>query len=83
MDEMIGYAKAASAIAAAIIVGIGVLGPAFAQGLIGSKACENIGKYPESASKIRTAMLLAMALVETLMLGVVGTAFFIIWLGMR
>ena len=30
-------------------------------GVIGMKACENMGKYPESSGKIRTAMFMAMA----------------------
>ena len=58
--------KAAAFIAAGFAIGIGTLGPALGQGLIGSRACENLGKYPESASKIRTAMMLALMLVESL-----------------
>ncbi len=50
---------------AAIAMGIGSLGPALGMGLIGMKACENIGKYTESSGKIRTTMIIAMALVET------------------
>ena len=59
------YAKAAAFLGAAIAMGIGTLGPALGQGLIGMKACENIGKYPESAGQIRTTMMIAMGLVET------------------
>jgi F-type H+-transporting ATPase subunit c len=59
------YAKAAALLGAAIAAGIGSIGPALGQGLIGMKACENMGKYPESSSKIRTAMFMAMAMVET------------------
>lgn len=59
------YAKAAAFIGAAIAMGIGSLGPALGQGLVGMKACENIGKYPESAGKIRTTMMIAMGMVET------------------
>lgn len=59
------YAKAAVFVGAAIAMGIGTVGPSLAQGLIGSKACENIGKYPESSSKIRMTMLISMGLVET------------------
>ena len=59
------YAKAAAFIGAAITMGFGSLGPAIGQGIIGMKACENIGKYPESASKIRTAMALSLAVVES------------------
>lgn len=63
--EGIYYAQAAAYIGAAIVMGIGSFGPAFGQGLIGAKACENIGKYPESASTIRTTMSIAMAIVES------------------
>jgi F-type H+-transporting ATPase subunit c len=38
------------------------------------KACENIGKYPESASKIRTAMILSLGIVETGSIWVLLTA---------
>jgi F-type H+-transporting ATPase subunit c len=65
VEDGIFYAKAAAFIGAAIAMGIGALGPALGQGLIGMKACENVGKYPESAGKIRTTMLIAMSLVET------------------
>jgi F-type H+-transporting ATPase subunit c len=63
--EGIYMVKAAAAIGAALVMGIGTFGPALGQGFIGGKACENIGKYPESANKIQTSMLIAMSLVET------------------
>ncbi len=63
--EGIFYVKAAAFLGAAIAMGIGSLGPALGQGMIGMKACESIGKYPESAGKIRTTMMIAMGLVET------------------
>jgi len=59
------YAKAAAFIGAAITMGIGSFGPALGQGLIAMKACENIGKYPESSGSIRTTMMIAMAIVES------------------
>lgn len=59
------YAKAAVYIGAALAMGIGSIGPALGQGLIGMKACENIGKYPEGANKIRTTMFLALSIIET------------------
>lgn len=59
------YAKAAAFIGAAITMGFGSLGPAIGQGIIGMKACENIGKYPESAGKIRTTMIIALTVVES------------------
>ena len=65
MAADIYYAKAAAFMGAAFVMGIASIGPAIGQGLIGMKACENIGKFPESAGKIRTAMFLACTLVET------------------
>lgn len=63
--ETIAYAKAAAYIGAAIAMGVGAIGPALGQGLVGMKACETIGKYPESAGNVRTTMMIAMGLVET------------------
>ncbi|HZW61695.1 MAG TPA: ATP synthase F0 subunit C [Candidatus Babeliales bacterium] len=65
MENTIFYAKAAAYIGAAIAMGIGSLGPSLGMGLIGMKACENMGKYPESSGKIRGTMIIAMSLVET------------------
>ena len=59
------YAKAAAYIGAAITMGFGSLGPALGQGMIGMKACENIGKYPETANKLRTTMMVALGVVES------------------
>lgn len=58
------FAKAAACLSAAIAIGLGVIGPALGQGMIGMKACENIGRYPENAGKIRTTMILALGFVE-------------------
>lgn len=63
--EGVFYAKAAAFIAAALAMGIGSIGPALGQGMVGAKACENIGKYPESSGQIRTTMMIAMGMVET------------------
>ena len=65
MQETVFYAKAAAFIGAALAMGIGTIGPALGQGFVGMQACENIGKYPESAGKIRMVMLLAMGIVES------------------
>lgn len=59
------YVKIAAYVGAAFVMGIGTIGPAFGQGSIAAKAIENIGKYPESGAKIRTAMLIGMGIVET------------------
>ena len=63
--EGIFYAKAAAFLGAAIAIAIGSIGPALGQGLIGAKACEKLGKYPESSGNIRTTMMIAMGIVES------------------
>lgn len=65
MTDAVSLAKAAAYLGAALVMGIGTIGPALGQGLIGSKACETLGKYPESANKVRLSMLLAMGFVES------------------
>jgi F-type H+-transporting ATPase subunit c len=53
-------------IAAAIAIGIGALGPALGIGKLASKALEAIGRNPEAAPKIQTAMILAIAFTEAI-----------------
>lgn len=66
MDPTIStYAQAAAFIGAAIAMGLGSIGPAIGQGMIGSKACETIGKNPESYSNVRMLALLSMGIVES------------------
>lgn len=81
IENGVFYAQAAAFLGAAIAMGIGSVGPALGQGLIGMKACENIGKYPESASQIRSTMLAAMALVETGVIYSLLIAAFLVWIG--
>ena len=59
------YAQAAAFIGAALVMGIGSIGPALGQGLVGQKACESVGKYSDSYKKVRMTMIIAMCLVET------------------
>jgi len=63
MAEM-EMAKVAAYIAAGLCVGIGGLGPALGIGFIGGKACESIGKRPESSGAIMRAMLLTAVFAE-------------------
>jgi F-type H+-transporting ATPase subunit c len=53
-------------ISGGLIVAIGGVLPAFAIGLIGSKAMEAIGRNPEASGKILPAMLLGMAFAEAI-----------------
>lgn len=64
MENINSYVKIAAYLGAAFVVGIGCIGPSLAQGSVGSKACETIGKYPEANSKIRLAMILSLTIIE-------------------
>ena len=57
---------AASALAKAIAIGLGALGPGLGIGLIGMKAVEGIGRNPEATGKIFVPMLLGMAFAEAI-----------------
>lgn len=63
--EAVFYAKAAAFFGAAFAMGVGSIGPSLGQGNVGTKACESIGKYPESADKVRMTMMIAMAIIES------------------
>jgi F-type H+-transporting ATPase subunit c len=52
--------------AVAFTMAIGAIVPALAIGWIGSKGADAIGRNPEAASKIQTAMILAIAFAEAI-----------------
>jgi F-type H+-transporting ATPase subunit c len=49
-----------------ITIAIGTIAPAIAIGMIGSKSTDAIGRNPEAAPKIQTAMILAIAFAEAI-----------------
>lgn len=53
-------------IAAAIAIAVGVIAPAMAIGWLASNGLRAIGRNPESAPKVQTAMILALAFAEAL-----------------
>lgn len=55
--------------------GLTVIGAAFGIGKIGGAAMEAIGRQPEAASKIRTNMIIAAALIEGVALFAVVVCF--------
>lgn len=59
-------ANAIIALAAALAIAIATIAPALGQGKVGAAAMESIARQPEAAGDIRTAMILAMALLEAL-----------------
>jgi F-type H+-transporting ATPase subunit c len=50
----------------ALVMGLGTILPALAIGMIGSHGVDAIGRNPEAASKIQTAMILAIAFAEAI-----------------
>ncbi len=50
----------------AATIAIGAFGPAIAIGMLASKAMEAIGRNPEAAPKIQSAMILAVAFTEAI-----------------
>ncbi|MEK7461040.1 MAG: ATP synthase F0 subunit C [Patescibacteria group bacterium] len=51
---------------AAIAIGAGALGPGLGIGLIGAKGMEAIGRNPEAAGKVQSAMILSLAFAEAI-----------------
>ncbi|MEA2088418.1 MAG: ATP synthase F0 subunit C [Patescibacteria group bacterium] len=58
--------EAAKALATAIAIGFGAIGPGIGVGIIGGKAVEALGRNPEAASKIQTTMILGIAFAEAI-----------------
>lgn len=58
--------EAVKSIAAALTITLGAMVPALAIGRIASHAVEAIGRNPEAAPKIQTAMILSVAFTEAI-----------------
>ena len=58
--------SAASVIAAGIAVGLASIGPGIWQGTAAGQAVEGIARQPEAERKIRGALLLSFAFIESL-----------------
>ena len=58
--------EAVKTVMAGLTIAIGALGPALAIGMLAGKGLEAIGLNPEAASKIQTAMILAIAFAEAI-----------------
>jgi F-type H+-transporting ATPase subunit c len=63
-----GEDKMGAYIGAGIAMGLAVLGGGLGQGRAASSALEGIARNPSAASKIQTPMLIALALIESLVL---------------
>lgn len=58
--------EVAKLFAIAIVMAVGTIAPAMSIGRIASKAAEAIGRNPEAAPKVQTAMILALAFAEAI-----------------
>jgi len=56
----------AKTLAIAFIMGVGTIAPAIAIAMIGAKGSDAIGRNPEAASKVQTAMILSIAFAEAI-----------------
>jgi len=57
--------QAAKALGAGLCMGIGAIGPAIGEGNAVGKALEGMARNPETASNLRTNMILGCAITET------------------
>jgi len=60
--------KSALALAAGLGIGIASFGGALGQGKAAASALEGISRNPEAASKVMTPMIIALALIESLVI---------------
>lgn len=54
------------ALAAAMAIGFGAIGPGVGIGILAGKAMEAIGRNPDAEGKIRTNMILTIAFAEAI-----------------
>jgi F-type H+-transporting ATPase subunit c len=66
MEQALGGYLAMLALGVGVGLPIAVLGCGIGQGLAGGKALEGIARQPEAAGRIQTAMIIALALIESL-----------------
>lgn len=58
--------EAFKSLAPALAIGLGALGPGLGIGMLAGKGLEAIGRNPDAASKIQTAMILGIAFAEAI-----------------
>jgi F-type H+-transporting ATPase subunit c len=69
------------AVAAALAIGIGAIGPGIGIGLMAGPALGAMGRNPEAAGMIRTNMILAIVLAEAVAIYALVVALLIFFLG--
>lgn len=67
--------KALLALGAGLAIGIAAAGGGIGQGKAASAALEGIARNPEAASKVMTPMIIALALIESLVIYALVIAF--------
>ena len=65
LELAIGLILGACALGAGICMGIGAIGPGVGEGTAVSKACEAIGRQPESKGAVTSTMIMGCAIAET------------------
>ena len=69
------FLKAALALGAGLGIGIAAFGGALGQGKAAAAALEGIARNPEAAGKVMTPMIIALALIESLVIYALVIAF--------
>ena len=65
MELAIGIILACCALGAGLCMGVGAIGPALGEGGAVAKACEAIGRQPESKGAVTSTMIMGCAIAET------------------
>ena len=65
MELAIGIILGCCALAAGICMGLGAIGPGLGEGSAVAKACEAIGRQPESKGAVTSTMIMGCAIAET------------------
>lgn len=80
MDNSMYMVKVAAYIGAALVMGIGSIGPAIGQGMIGSKAFDSVAKNPDLRGSLQFMMIIAMGFVESIAVYCLLVSIFLIFL---
>ena len=65
MELALGIILGCCALGAGICMGMGAIGPGVGEGHAVAKACEAIGRQPESKSSVTSTMIMGCAIAET------------------
>ena len=65
MELAIGIILGCCALGAGLCMGLGAIGPGVGEGSAVAKACEAIGRQPESKGSVTSTMIMGCAIAET------------------